>query len=142
MKFVKTEVRLLTSLPFHLLTADIPDYLITQTHTPTNTKHTYTLIIYYYYYISLFICVYTFFLLPILSALRIITCQYKHLDFLFYSLVICCYCTLRKHAYSNVLKILHPKNENSQIKISDIFSYFCSKHRLRVLVRTASPRRF
>ena len=34
------------------------------------------------------------------------------------------------------------KNENFQIKNSDIFSYFCSKHRLWVLVRTASPRRF
>ena len=28
---------------------------------------------------------------------------------------------LRKHAYSNILKILPPKNENSQIKIFDIF---------------------
>ena len=29
--------------------------------------------------------------------------------------------TLRKHAYSNILKILHPKKENFQIKISDAF---------------------
>ena len=29
--------------------------------------------------------------------------------------------SLRKHAYSNILKILPPKNENSQIKKSDIF---------------------
>ena len=29
--------------------------------------------------------------------------------------------TLRKHAYSNILKILPPKNENFQIKNSDIF---------------------
>ena len=29
--------------------------------------------------------------------------------------------TLRKHAYSNILKILRPKNENFQLKISDIF---------------------
>ena len=29
--------------------------------------------------------------------------------------------TLRKQAYSNVLKILPPKNENFQIKISGIF---------------------
>ena len=29
--------------------------------------------------------------------------------------------TLRKHAYSNMLKILPPKNENFQIKNSDIF---------------------
>ena len=28
---------------------------------------------------------------------------------------------LRKHAYSNILKILLPKNENFQLKISDIF---------------------
>ena len=28
---------------------------------------------------------------------------------------------LRKHAYSNTLKILPPKNENFQIKKSDIF---------------------
>ena len=29
--------------------------------------------------------------------------------------------SLRKHAYSNILKILQPKNENFQIKNSDIF---------------------
>ena len=29
--------------------------------------------------------------------------------------------TLRKHAYSNTLKILPPKNENFQMKNSDIF---------------------
>ena len=29
--------------------------------------------------------------------------------------------TLRKHAYSNILKILPPKHENFQIKNSDIF---------------------
>ena len=29
--------------------------------------------------------------------------------------------TLRKQAYSNILKILPPKNENFQIKYSDIF---------------------
>ena len=28
---------------------------------------------------------------------------------------------LRKHVYSNILKILLPKNENFQLKISDIF---------------------
>ena len=33
----------------------------------------------------------------------------------------CCSLTLRKHAYSNILKILPPKNENFQIKNSDIF---------------------
>ena len=45
--------------------------------------------------------------------------------------------SLRKHAYSNTLKILPLKTENFQIKNSVIFSYFCSKHRLWVLVRTA-----
>ena len=29
--------------------------------------------------------------------------------------------SLRKHAYSNILKILPPKNENFHIKNSDIF---------------------
>ena len=29
--------------------------------------------------------------------------------------------SLRNHAYSNILKIFPPKNENFQIKISDIF---------------------
>ena len=29
--------------------------------------------------------------------------------------------SLRKHAYSNIMKILPPKNENFQIKHSDIF---------------------
>ena len=48
---------------------------------------------------------------------------------------------LRKHAYSNILKILSPKTEKIQIKTSWYFSYFCSKHRLWVLVRTASTRR-
>ena len=33
--------------------------------------------------------------------------------------------TLRKHAYTNILKILHQKmNENFQIKNSDIFHIF------------------
>ena len=49
---------------------------------------------------------------------------------------------LRKHTYSNILKIFPPKNEIFQIKKSDIFSYFCSNHRLWVLDRTASTRRF
>ena len=33
----------------------------------------------------------------------------------------CIALTLRKHAYSNILKILPPKNENFQIKMFDIF---------------------
>ena len=40
---------------------------------------------------------------------------------------------------------LKPKKENCQIKNSDtfhIYIYFCSKHRLWVLVRTASARQF
>ena len=36
--------------------------------------------------------------------------------------------SLPKIVYSNILKILPPKHENFQIKNSDIFSYFCSKH--------------
>ena len=32
--------------------------------------------------------------------------------------------SLRKHAYSNILKISPPKNENFQIKNSDIFHIF------------------
>ena len=40
----------------------------------------------------------------------------------------------------NILKILQPKKEKIQIKKFWYFSYFCSKHRLWVLVRTASAR--
>ena len=50
--------------------------------------------------------------------------------------------SLRKRAYSNILNILPPKNENFQIKKIWYFPYFCSKHRLWVLIRTASTRRF
>ena len=49
--------------------------------------------------------------------------------------------SLQKHAYSNILKILPPKNEKFSDKKFSYFSYFCSKHRLWVLVRTASTRR-
>ena len=49
---------------------------------------------------------------------------------------------LRKHAYSNILKILQPKMGKFPDKKFWYFSYFCSKHRLWVLVRTASTRRF
>ena len=51
------------------------------------------------------------------------------------------YNTLRKHACSNILKIWSPKNEKILIKNSDIFPT-CTKHRLWVLVRTASSRWF
>ena len=47
-----------------------------------------------------------------------------------------------ENAYSNILKILQPKQETFQIKNSDILLCFCLKHRLWVLVRTASARRF
>ena len=49
---------------------------------------------------------------------------------------------LRKHAYSNTPKILPPKTVRFQIKKIWYFSHFCSKHRLWVLVRTTSARRF
>ena len=64
----------------------------------------------------------------------------KKLSFMFF--VSCVYMSLRKHAYSNILKISPPKTKSFQIKILILFSYFCSKHRLWVLVRTASARRF
>ena len=38
------------------------------------------------------------------------------------------YSALRKHAYSNILKILPPKKRKFSDKNSDIFSYFCSKN--------------
>ena len=50
-------------------------------------------------------------------------------------------CALGKYVYSNILKILPPKHENLQIKI-DIFHISAQKHRLWVLVRTASARQF
>ena len=46
--------------------------------------------------------------------------------------------SLRKHVYSNTLKISPLKTESFQIKILIFFTYFCSKHRLRALVRTVS----
>ena len=53
-----------------------------------------------------------------------------------------CHTPLRKHAYSNILKSLPPKKK---WKFTDKklwwYSYFCSKHRLWVLVRTALTRR-
>ena len=56
----------------------------------------------------------------------------KHLIFL----------PLQKLAYSNVWKISPPKNWNYSDKELWYFSYFCSKHRLWVIVRTALVRRF
>ena len=49
---------------------------------------------------------------------------------------------LRKHAYSNIMKILPPKNENFQIKNPDIFHISAQNIALWVLVRTALARRF
>ena len=49
---------------------------------------------------------------------------------------------LRKHAYSNILKIVQPKTGKISRQNWWNFSYFCSKHRLWVLVRTALSRRF
>ena len=51
------------------------------------------------------------------------------------------YRSLGKQAYSNILKKT-PKNENFYIKILIFFSNFCSKHRLWVVIRTASVRQF
>ena len=48
---------------------------------------------------------------------------------------------LQKHAYSNILKISPPKTESIKIKIL-IFSYFCSKYRLWVLIWTALFKQF
>ena len=45
---------------------------------------------------------------------------------------------LRKHAYSNILKLLPQKKRKFLGKKFWYFLYFCSKHRLLVLVRTAS----
>ena len=61
-----------------------------------------------------------------------------------------CTCVLEQWVYGVITKPclfkytenLTLKTENFQTKNSDIFSYFCSKHRLWVLVRTASARRF
>ena len=50
--------------------------------------------------------------------------------------------SLRKYAYSNIMKILLSKKGKFSDKNFDIFSYFAKKHRLWVLVRTASARRF
>ena len=50
------------------------------------------------------------------------------------------FCSLRKHAYSNILKILPPENENFQIKNADIF-HISAQNRLWILVRIASPPR-
>ena len=50
--------------------------------------------------------------------------------------------TITETCLFKYLNFTTKKNEYFQIKDSDNFSYFCSKHRLWVFVRTASPRRF
>ena len=62
--------------------------------------------------------------------------------FVWFILYTCLCFSLRKHAYSNIVKILPQKIEKVQIKNSDTFHISAQKHRLWVLVRTASPRRF
>ena len=57
------------------------------------------------------------------------------------------HCLYNKSHYENTpiqmyCKFQHQTNEGFQIKILIFFLYFCSKLRLWVLVRTASPRRF
>ena len=49
---------------------------------------------------------------------------------------------LRKQAHSNILKRFPPKNRKKSDKKIWYFSYFFSKYKLCVLVRTASTRRF
>ena len=55
---------------------------------------------------------------------------------------------IRYNSITNTLPFKNTENFTTKInwkfsdKDSDIFSYFCSKHKLWVLVRTASPRRF
>ena len=71
------------------------------------------------------------------QKLHLINVQYENLSYSYNS-----YITLRKYTYSNILKIYNPKKENFQIKKIWYFSYFCSKYRLWILVRTASARRF
>ena len=46
-----------------------------------------------------------------------------------------------RNVYSNILRILSPKNENFQMKNSGSF-HISAQNRLRVLVRTTSARRF
>ena len=56
-------------------------------------------------------------LLPVVRfPFEISEVEVTRIDCIVYQLV-----TLRKHAYSNILRILPPKNENLQMKISDIF---------------------
>ena len=76
-----------------------------------------------------------------ICLIKVILLKRQHLTFL-NAIFQTNFLTLREHAYSNILKIVSPKNESFQMKNSDILSYFCSKHRLWVLVRTASARRF
>ena len=93
------------------------------------------------FFIYLFIyllCIYLFglFLFVCLLLLFFVLFFFFFFFFFFYGMLYTI--SLRKHAYSNVLKILPPKTENFEIKNSDIFHISAQKHRLWVLVRTAS----
>ena len=48
---------------------------------------------------------------------------------------------LRKHAYSNILKILPPKNEYFQIKNSDFFFFHISAQNIDCRYPLEPPRR-
>ena len=64
------------------------------------------------------------------------TFVFIHLQVALYRIII------TKTSLFKYTEIFTTKNWNFSDKNSDIFSYFCSKHRLWVLVRTASARRF
>ena len=102
----------------------------------------------FYLFIYLFYLFIFFFCRGILCLFTLILLTGIVLYILF---ILFCFCkawtiwrlsALRKHAYSNILKISPPKTESFQIKILIFFLYFYSEHRLWVLVRTASSRRF
>ena len=78
---------------------------------------------------------------PVLFVLQSALCSY-----FIWQLHWLCWCSTKcqpitKTCLFNYTENFTTKNENFQIKNSDIFSYFCSKHRLWVLVRTALMRR-
>ena len=58
---------------------------------------------------------------PSLLVLFLLQAPYIVLAKRIFAIRICSKITLRKHAYSNILKILPPKNAKFQIKNSDIF---------------------
>ena len=60
-------------------------------------------------------------------------------NFLFLCFIFCLFISLRKHAYSNILKILPTKNENFQIKNPDI--YYTSAQNIDCGYSVEPPRR-